>query len=290
MGTSSAERGTDAPTATPELLYAVSYAEHGWAVFPIWPVVGRSCACPDPACDAAGKHPLTRGWQNSVASVPAVRSAWAPRLGRRGIGLACGARSGAWTLDVDPRAGGDQALAELERDYGPLPRSLRSRTGGGGLHILFAWPEDGLRVTNSNGLPAGLDTRGEGGFVVLPPSMHASGRRYRWEVLPRDGQLEPAPAWLLELVQQRQRSLAPGQDACEDVKVPIGQRHTKLVEFLGVTRSMGFSEEALVGFTNVFLDTSVELDEARKPINREHAERTARDIARRYPGRLNRCT
>ena len=290
MATSYAGPGTDARPATPELLYAVSYAEHDWAVFPIWPVVGRSCACPDPACDAAGKHPLTRGWQNSVASVPAVRSAWAGRLGRRGIGVACGARSGVWALDVDPRHGGTEALAGLERDYGPLPRSLRSRTGGGGLHVLFAWPDDGLRVTNSNGLPPGLDVRGTGGFVVLPPSMHASGRRYEWEMLPRDAQLEPAPAWLLELVRQRQRSLAPIQAAGEDAKVRVGQRYTKLVEFLGVTRSMGFGEEALVGFARVFLDTSVELDEARKPINREHAEQTARDIARRYPGRLNRCT
>ena len=79
-----------------------------------------------------------------------------------------------------------------------------------------------------------------------------------------------------------------GSGDADEVRVPIGQRYAKLVEFLGITRSMGFGEEALVGFTSVFLDTSVEVDEQRKPLNREDAERAARDIARRYPGRLNR--
>ncbi len=85
-------------------------------------------------------------------------------------------------LDVDPRHAGDQALAALEAEHGPLPRSLRTVTGGGGAHILFAWPDDGSTVTNANGLPPGLDTRGEGGLIVLPPTRHASGDRYRWEV------------------------------------------------------------------------------------------------------------
>lgn len=274
-----------------ELRYAVAYAEHGWPVFPLWPLAGRSCTCPDAGCAAAGKHPITRGWPNAVASVPAAETAWAERLGRRGIGLPCGPRSGMWVLDVDPRHGGARALAGLECDYGPLPRSLRTRTGGDGLHVLFAWPDDGQPLSNANGLPPGLDTRGEGGYIVLPPSMHASGQRYRWEVPPRDGQLESAPDWLLELVRQRQRSLTPADaGATGDVKVPVGERHEKLVQFLGAVRSMGFGEEALVGFTRVYLETSVELDEARRPLDRKHAEQTARDIARRYPGRLNRCT
>ena len=87
-----------------------------------------------------------------------------------------GAKVGMWALDVDPRHGGDLALARLESEHGPLPRSLRTLTGGEGTHILFAWPDDDSKVTNANGLPRGLDTRGEGGFIVLPPTRHVSGR------------------------------------------------------------------------------------------------------------------
>ena len=202
-----------------ELTYAVAYAEHGWPVFPLWPLAGRSCACPDAACANAGKHPVTKGWPNALASVSAARAAWAKRFGRRGIGFPCGPRSGMWALDVDPRHGGDEALAGLERDYGALPRSLRTRTGGDGLHILFAWPDDGQPLSNANGLPPGLDTRGEGGYVVLPPSMHASGHRYRWRSRRATGRWRPRRL-VTGTCPQRQRSLAPaGADTNGGVKV-----------------------------------------------------------------------
>lgn len=65
--------------------------------------------------------------------------------------------------------------------------------------------------------------------------------------------------------------------------VAIGHRREFLVRFLGLCRSIGFGEAALVGFTDVYLDTTVEIDEARCPLNREHARDVARDVARRYP-------
>jgi hypothetical protein len=81
-----------------------------------------------------------------------------------------------------------------------LPIStLRARTGGGGLHLFYAAPPN-VRVANTAGrLPGvarplpGIDLRGDGGYVVVPPSVHASGRRYRWD---RRVRVSALPAWL----------------------------------------------------------------------------------------------
>jgi hypothetical protein len=73
-------------------------------------------------------------------------------------------------LDVDPDAGGSESLAKLERLGGPVPTTARSRTGGGGIHLFFRYPR-GKEIRNSAGLLGpGLDVRGEGGYVVVPPS------------------------------------------------------------------------------------------------------------------------
>jgi hypothetical protein len=265
---------------------AVMYATHGWPVFPLWPIKGRDCACTDLGCTVPGKHPITRGWPNAIASVAAAESSWADRLGDRGIGIPLGPRAGMWVLDIDPRHNGYVELAHLERDYGPLPDTLCTQTGGGGQHRYFAWPDDGKPLTNANGLPAGLDTRGEGGYAVLPPSLHASGERYRWLVPPRAGKLEPAPSWLLELVRQRQRSLPEANGAPK--LVPVGRRHQALVSFCGHLRSMGLGEEALLECGHAFLRHQVEVDETAKPIDWEHADRSIRSIARSYPPEVNR--
>jgi len=265
--------------------FAIAYAAHGWPVFPLWPVKGRACA--DLGCAAAGKHPITRGWPNAIASVAAAESSWREQFGDRGIGIALGPRSGMWVLDVDPRHGGDEQFARLERDYEPLPTSLRVQTGGGGLHAYFAWPDDGKPLSNANGLPGGLDTRGEGGFAVLPPSRHVTGERYRWLVPPRTGELAPAPGWLLELVRQRQQSLPDTNDG-RPALVPIGRRHQALVSFCGHLRSMGLAEAALLECGHAFLRHQVEVDDAVKPIDWEHADRSIRSVARRYPPEVNR--
>jgi hypothetical protein len=111
------------------------------------------------------------------------------------IGIATG--GGLLGLDVDPRHGGDASLAELERQHGPLPETPRVLTGGGGVHLYFAVNHP---IGNRTGLASGIDLRGDGGFVVAPPSLHASGRRYAWELgaSPDDVPLAPLPVWLLE--------------------------------------------------------------------------------------------
>jgi hypothetical protein len=110
--------------------------------------------------------------------------------------LATGA--GLLVLDVDPRHGGDDSVADLP----PLPPTREAATGGGGRHLYY---RAGVKIRCSAGrLGPGLDVRGEGGYVVAPPSVHPSGQLYRW----REGcglshSMADAPTWLLERILPR---------------------------------------------------------------------------------------
>jgi replicative DNA helicase len=102
----------------------------------------------------------------------------------RGIGIVGGHHVGTGyllILDVDehdPNASGSAALAELELELGALPATATVNTPTGGRHYYFTTDQ---AQTNANTLPAGIDTRGSGGFVVAPPSIHPNGGRYEWQ-------------------------------------------------------------------------------------------------------------
>ena len=142
-------------------------------------------------CEPGGKRPLTYNgfWD---ASLDAERvEAWWDRWPHANLGVPTGERSGLLVLDVDPASGGLESLAALEREHGPLPVTARARTGGGGMHVFFVYPA-GEAVRNSAGkLGPGLDVRGEGGYVVVPPSRTRGA--YRW----LDRAPPARPAWLL---------------------------------------------------------------------------------------------
>lgn len=193
------------PTS-PTLTAAISYASRGWRVLLLWGGRNGACDCPSgSACPNSMKHPFHEACPNgchSATTDAAILTDWLTRWPACNIGIATGQESGAWCLDVDPRHGGDATLELLEAKHGPLPTSLRARTGSGGAHILFRHPGDG-RLSNSSGrLGAGLDVRGDGGYIVAAPSSHASGGTYAWED-EDESVLEFAPNWLLELIGER---------------------------------------------------------------------------------------
>jgi hypothetical protein len=94
------------------------------------------------------------------------------------IGIVTGAASGIVVIDVD--AGGEETLARLEREHGPLPPTVMARTGGGGRHIYFRHPGVPVKNDVKKRLAPGVDIRGDDGFVVAPPSLHKSGNLYEW--------------------------------------------------------------------------------------------------------------
>jgi Bifunctional DNA primase/polymerase, N-terminal len=167
-------------------------------VFPVHGIVAGGCGCGAPGCPSPGKHPLTRnGLKDATTDTRAVASWW-ERWPDANLALATGSASGVAVIDVDvPR--GDHSLARLLEAGYELPETSAVRTGSGGMHLYYSEPE--LPVGNSAGrLPGaelelpGVDLRGEGGYVVAPPSLHVSGSSYRW--IEGEAGLAPAPGWL----------------------------------------------------------------------------------------------
>ena len=159
------------------------------------------------------------------------------------VALATGTASGVVALDVDPRHGGEASLANLEASYQSLPDTAEVLTGGGGRHLLFKHP--GGRVPNRPAIAPGLDIRGDGGYIIGPPSLHMSGRRYEWEVLhhPDDVELAPMPAWLLAVVRDAESSKS--KTALPEGVVAEGARNDTLFRMGCKMRRDGFSEAAI---------------------------------------------
>lgn len=172
------------------------------------------CDCDDEDCVNAGKHPRV-AWSKEKPT-PAM---W-EKYPDDGFGIATGHRSNIWVLDVDPKNGGFESLQALEAKYGPLPKTLSVVTGSGGAHYYFTYPGPDFRNT-AHILGPGLDTRGDGGYVVGPGSLHKSGQRYRWMVGPDDSPVVAPPAWLLDLTRRESRgavgSNGPGGGGAEGV-------------------------------------------------------------------------
>jgi hypothetical protein len=139
---------------------------------------------------------------------PDTISRWWGRWPQANIAVRTGATSGLVVLDVDPRHGGNETVRELVRQHGEWPDGPIVRTGSDGWHGYFAHPGEPIR--NSAGrIGPGLDVRGDGGYIIAPPSRHASGACYRWEDLL--GELPPMPEWLLTLARQPVPALRPEQ-------------------------------------------------------------------------------
>ena len=216
------------------------YGQEGYPVFPLHSAERGRCSCGSATCEAPGKHPRIMRWPESATTAPALIRAWWRRWPEANIGLVTGAPSGLVVLDIDPRHGGQVSLEELESRLGPLPATPEVETGGGGRHLYFRHP--GSHVPNSAGiLGPGLDVRGDGGYIVAPPSIHASGRTYVWEGSHHLAHLEPpsVPAWLLQRLspsQPKTRPVPRPKSSISDLVitgVKEGQRNSSLARLAG---------------------------------------------------------
>ena len=174
---------------------ALEWASRGVPVFPCHTWAGSCCSCGVPGCKSPAKHPRTwRGVKDATTDERQLRAWWA-QWPEANIGGALGL-DGLWVLDVDG-ASGEAALADWLRLRGHvLPPTATVRTGGGGLHY---WWRGGERMPrNRVGVLHHVDVRSRGGYVVLPPSLHRSGRRY--ERTSAVASIAEPPAWLVGLV------------------------------------------------------------------------------------------
>ena len=177
---------------------ALAYCELGWAGVPVHSMRGRVCSCGRLTCAAPAKHPRVR-WQRFETTPPSAAqvASWWRRWPDTNVGVVTGPVSHLVVLDIDPRAGGDRALYAIEEQWGMPAPTVESETGGGGRHLWFR-TDDALASTT---IAPGCEVKARGGMVVAPPSVHASGGRYRWAtgLSPWEIDLAAPPAWVAGL-------------------------------------------------------------------------------------------
>lgn len=164
---------------------AITYAKRGLRVLPLQP---------------RGKLPLTEHGSRDATSDAAELERWWSRWPEANVGIATGA--GLHVIDLDGSEGVETWRA-LTAEHGRV-ESLVARTGSGGWHIYLS--TDRHLSNTAKKLGPGIDTRGEGGYVVAPPSIHPNGWRY--EIL-NDVPLAAVPDWLLVLLAPPARKEPP---------------------------------------------------------------------------------
>lgn len=211
---------------------ALEYASRGKPVFP---------------CDPSNKRPLVPNGFKDASSDPIQIRAWWARWPQAMIGMPTGRVTGVWVLDVD-----DVAAFEAACDMA-LPTTAKVMTGKG-YHLYFVWDDEapvfnaqqkvvsGQKVWPFHSLP-GAEVRGEGGYVILPPSWHPSGRQYSWAP---DQEPCEAPAELLDIVRKKaEPAAAETPQASSGVNTPYGMKALQEECAAILTAPMGTQEGTL---------------------------------------------
>jgi hypothetical protein len=207
------------------LAAALTYANRGWPVFPV-----------------TGKAPLTEhGFKDATLDEEQIL-AWWQRHPAAGVAIATGAVSGVLVVDVDAQKGGAGTWKRLVAEHGKVPSTAATLTGGGGSHLLFQHPGD---VPSSTGkLGDHVDVRADGGYAILPPSVHENGRTYKWmQTVEKAGLAEP-PAWLIELARDR-RNGRPSMAPIDEV-IPEGRRRAAMLTVAGKLKRAGLTGEEIL--------------------------------------------
>jgi hypothetical protein len=226
------------------LEHARGYADAGWSVFPVCsPARAGGCTEHGPRCTSPGKTPLIR-WavaQAAVADEQQITNWW-HRWPSANVGLATGRVSGVCVIDID----NGQALAEAQRRG--LPNGPAVATGRvGGRHLYCAWREDAPTIfARANG----IDFRGEGGYVVLPPSRHKTGVVYSWTTSPTEVPLPALPAWIDQMAATDRAGQERGPIAVSKLfadGIPQGERDSTLFRVAAKLRAVDVPEDVALG-------------------------------------------
>lgn len=211
--------------------YAVQYINLGLAVFPL---------------RYMDKTPLTKNGCKDATTDAAIVKAWWQKWPNANIGIATGSKSGGLVvidLDIDENKGldGYHTLRDWERENGALPDTWQSITGRGGNHIFFKTLR---QVSNRTGLLDGVDVRGDGGYIVAPPSVHKNGKQYQWEQAPDEYEIADANEIVFKLLDTKREELT------NEFKVPDiiqdGKRNHTMYKYACSLQAKGLTDEAII--------------------------------------------
>lgn len=235
---------------------AIKYAEMGLAVFPV----------------RKNKAPYTpHGCKDAKTDLRAIKNWW-KRYPDANIGIATGSISGGIIvidIDIDEDKGiyGDDSLRKWEKENGQLPETWRAITGRGGYHIYYRSDE---KIKNTTNLYPGIDIRGEGGYVIAPPSIHQNGNYYQWEYDPEDTDLHFADQQVMKFINGNIDNVNGNGDGRfkEKFKLPdqirSGERNDTLYRYGCSLQSRGYSDEEVLSkleYANTLCDTPLKQDE-----------------------------
>lgn len=209
---------------------ALEYAEHGLAVFPL---------------ESQGKKPATEhGLKDASTDAEHVREMF-EKHPFSNIGMACGAQSGGIIvvdIDVDDEQGknGHDSLRKWEHEHGALPDTAMTLTGRGGNHYLYR----STGATRSRiACKEGIDIRADGGYIVLPPSIHPNGSQYEWEYELSDYGIVDANQSVIDLMNE---GVEPGTEFKVPEKIPSGERNGTLYKLACSMQARGNGDEAIM--------------------------------------------
>lgn len=213
---------------------AIEYAKKGFAVFPL---------------KYRDKVPLTRNGCKDATTDAAQIKSWWQKYPNANIGLATGAVSQnvfVIDLDIDEDRGidGYHSLEDWQREHGDFPETWTAITGRGGYHLYY---RGNGKIKNRAGIIDGVDIRGNGGYVVAPPSIHKNGNRYEWEYSPDEFELAKADnnvMYFLNHDDHRQSASFTMPNI-----VSAGQRNQMLFRFACMMQAKGASDQSVFAAT-----------------------------------------
>lgn len=210
--------------------WALAYANKGIAVFPLMP---------------RDKKPLTQNGCKDASIDPGQINAWWDKHPNANIGIATGFISAGLfviDLDIDKNKGinGYETLRNWENTHKKLPDTWQSITGRGGNH-LFYWSLE--LINNRVNILEGIDIRGEGGYVVAPPSTHPNGNKYEWEQSPEEFDILEADDTVLEFLRQGKEE---HQSFVSPIVIIDGERNNTLFKLSSSLQARGLSDSAIM--------------------------------------------
>lgn len=213
---------------------AIDYIKRGLAVFPL---------------EEKGKRPKTRNGFKDATTDAAQVKAWWQQWPNANIGIATGKRSGGIfviDLDIDEDKGidGYHTLEDWQRENGKFPETWTAITGRGGYHLYF---HSNSEIKNRAGIIDGVDVRGDGGYVVAPPSIHSNGNRYEWEYDPEEYDLADANNNVKFFLETGINS--PGERFSMPDIVNAGERNEMIFRFACMMQAKGASDESVFAAT-----------------------------------------
>ena len=214
---------------------AIEYAKQGFAVFPLKP---------------RNKTPIQGGgFKNATTDLEMIKRWWA-KTPTANIGIATGQMSGGIVvidLDVDDDKGinGYDSLRDWQRINGDLPDTADSITGRGGYHLFFRTSE---KVKCRTGILEGVDVRGDGGYIVAPPSIHYNGNQYMWEYPPDEVGIAKADKIVFKLLEEGRPRSEQSQQPLGTLpdKVSEGTRNDTLFKIACSFQGRGLSDSAVI--------------------------------------------